>query len=260
MGRVTEYPAGTFCWVDLLTHDPAGSQAFYGGLFGWTFEDAVDIAGAGASVIARLDGHDICGIVQQSGRPSCWRSWISVDDLDGSIERARSLGGELIREPVDISDGGRSASLRDPIGASFGLWESEGRIGARMVNEVGSWSWNELVTKEPARATDFYGALFGWKSEQTAAPITRAILTLDRLLIGGLHAPNPGESDEPGWGVAFRVEEVDAGAAHAERLGGRIYVTPMDIPVGRFAVVGDPQGTAVTLSSFAASFRSVDGS
>ena len=259
MAEVLRYPPGTFCWIELLTSDPAGARDFYGDLFGWTFEPGQDVAGAGPSVIARLGGHDICGFVQAAGSP-CWRSWISVDDLDATMVRAASVGSEAIAEPVDVPDKGRSALLRDPIGATFGLWEPKGWIGAQVVNEVGSWSWNELVTKEHERAVDFYGALLGWKSEQTPAPIMRSILTLDRLLVGGLHAPDQGEGDEPGWGVAFRVEDVDAGAAHAKRLGGQLYLPPMDIPVGRLSVVGDAQGTALTLSSFAASFRSVDGS
>ena len=30
---------GTFSWADLATNRPAGAKAFYGGLFGWEFDD-----------------------------------------------------------------------------------------------------------------------------------------------------------------------------------------------------------------------------
>jgi predicted enzyme related to lactoylglutathione lyase len=39
MGEVERYPGGTFCWVDLGTDDAPGAKAFYGGLFGWEFDD-----------------------------------------------------------------------------------------------------------------------------------------------------------------------------------------------------------------------------
>ena len=32
------YPAGVPCWVDLVQPDLDATMAFYGGLFGWTFE------------------------------------------------------------------------------------------------------------------------------------------------------------------------------------------------------------------------------
>src|SRR5215207_1698128 len=39
MGRRERYEPGTFCWVDLVTTDPASAKAFYGELFGWEAED-----------------------------------------------------------------------------------------------------------------------------------------------------------------------------------------------------------------------------
>ena len=41
MGARTEYAPGTFCWTDLGTTDVDGAKAFYGDLFGWTFEGGV---------------------------------------------------------------------------------------------------------------------------------------------------------------------------------------------------------------------------
>ena len=39
MGERTSHEPGTFSWVDLSTSDPADAKRFYGGLFGWTFDD-----------------------------------------------------------------------------------------------------------------------------------------------------------------------------------------------------------------------------
>ena len=45
------------------------------------------------------------------------------------------------------------------------------------------------------------------------------------------------------WTPYFMVADVDATAAKATSLGGKLTVPPMDIPnTGRFAMVNDPQG------------------
>ena len=51
-----------------------------------------------------------------------------------------------------------------------------------------------------------------------------------------------------GWYGYVSVADVDATAAHATRLGGVVHVPPRDIPnIGRFAVLGDPQGAVFCL-------------
>ena len=40
------YAHGTPGWVDLSTADTEGSKAFYGELFGWSWEDQEGLAGA----------------------------------------------------------------------------------------------------------------------------------------------------------------------------------------------------------------------
>jgi uncharacterized protein len=47
------------------------------------------------------------------------------------------------------------------------------------------------------------------------------------------------------------VDNVDATAKQAEKLGGKIMVEPRDIPeVGRFAVLQDPQGAAIAVITY----------
>ena len=44
------------------------------------------------------------------------------------------------------------------------------------------------------------------------------------------------------------MENVDATAAQAKKLGGKVLHGPQDIPtVGRFAVIADPQGASLSL-------------
>ena len=52
----------------------------------------------------------------------------------------------------------------------------------------------------------------------------------------------------PHWVAYVQVERVDATAALATKLGGKVWKEPTDIPtVGRFAVLGDPQGAPIAI-------------
>ncbi|WP_108250754.1 VOC family protein [Planctomonas deserti] len=61
---------------------------------------------------------------------------------------------------------------------------------------------------------------------------------------------------EPNW----LVDSADAAAVAVERAGGRILSGPLDIPVGRLAVVADPFGTVLVLLDLSAgTYRAADG-
>ena len=53
------------------------------------------------------------------------------------------------------------------------------------------------------------------------------------------------------WLTYFVVEDCDASVKTIESAGGAVLAPPMEVPVGRFAVVSDPRGavsTVITLS------------
>ena len=258
MGEVGSYPNGTFCWVDLGTTDVSGARGFYGSLLGWQFDET----GEGEYTICRLDGREVAGIHAHSEEEGTgWSSAISVDDLDATLTRAEVLGQTLAVDPLEVPGTARMAVIGDPVGAEVTLWQPKGFIGARLVNEVGTWHWNELVTRDLDGAAAFYGGVFGWSADRVAAAIPRLSFGLDRLLIGGVHGPAPGEEDVPRWTVSFRVADADQALATMEQMGGRVMLPPMDVPAGRFSVVSDPAGASFTVTATARDpFRGVDGS
>jgi predicted enzyme related to lactoylglutathione lyase len=68
-------------------------------------------------------------------------------------------------------------------------------------------------------------------------------------MVGGSVAPQmPGVPNH--WHVYFAVSGADAAVAKAAELGGSVLAEPFDTPVGRMAVLSDPQGAA--FSSLAA--------
>lgn len=256
MGEVSRYPPGTFCWIDLGTTDVAGARSFYEGLFGW---EADDVDGY---VLWRLEGRIVSGLHEHSPEEGTgWSSNVCVDDIQTATARARALGAEVLVEPTGITGTGKVSSVRDPTGAEVALWQPLGHAGAQIVNEVGTWTWNELVAADLQAAATFYGDLFGWEAEAAPGPIARLGFSMGHLLIGGAHEPAPGEDPGPRWTVSFRVADADESADRAEQLGGRIVLPPMDIPVGRIAVVSDPAGATFTLGAVpGGALRGVDGS
>ncbi|HYN17593.1 MAG TPA: VOC family protein, partial [Actinomycetes bacterium] len=190
-----------------------------------------------------------------------WGSYISVEDVDRATGRARELGADVLVEPFDTPGGGRAATVRDPAGAAVSLSRPGESFGAQVVNQNGAWTWNELVSEELAAGRDFYVELLGWSAEDAPGPMARTAFSLGELLIGGGHAPAPREDPTPRWSIAFWVADADQAAARTEELGGTVLLPPMDIPVGRFTIVADPQGATFTATAVPGGpARGVDGS
>src|SRR5262249_51858893 len=52
----------------------------------------------------------------------------------------------------------------------------------------------------------------------------------------------------PHWMGSVQVADVNKTVARARELGGNVFVEPTDIPkVGRYAIIADPQGAAISL-------------
>jgi uncharacterized protein len=118
---------GRFCWVDLAADDADGAKAFYGALFGWTAHDRP--ANGGIFTCLRLAGRDVGSLYQlkkahlDRGVPSHWTPYVGVAELDEAVQRALSLGGEVIVRPLVVSGMARIALIVDKVGAPVGLWE-----------------------------------------------------------------------------------------------------------------------------------------
>ncbi len=252
MPEMTKYEPGTPSWVDLGTPDPADARRFYSGLFGWSIIEGPPEAGGYS--MCELDGKPVAGLGPQmnTDMPPWWTTYISVADADETAAAITQDGGSLLVEPMDVFDVGRMAVAADPAGAVFSIWQPRKYIGAAIVNDVNSFCWNELATRDPQRSIEFYGAVFGW----TANILTNAgAENYTEFHLGGRGIagmlPMVGDSWPPDmpnhWVVYFAVESCDTAVARVGELGGSVVVPPTDVPPGRFAVVKDPQGAVFSV-------------
>ncbi len=248
MSERTSYAPGTPCWVDLGTPDIDAAAAFYGGLFGWSVEAGENAEQTGGYRQAMLRGKPVAGMMplMQEGQPPAWSTYVSVEDADATAAKVREAGGSVIAESMDVMDLGRMAIFADPTGAVFGIWQPGSFIGAELVNEANTLSWNELNTRNTRVAKSFYAAVFGWGLEdmEVESVGTYISLKVDEDAVGGMLDITGRVPDEvlAHWLTYFAVEDTDATVAKLKELGGGVSFGPVDIVAGRFAVVSDPFG------------------
>lgn len=111
--------------------------------------------------------------------------------------------------------------------------------------------WYDLLTTDLDAAMAFYSDVAGFAHADSGMPGPYNILSAGGVNIGGAMQL----TDEmrqmglpPCWLGHIGVDDIEATVAKVAELGGTIHRPPTDIPgVGRFAVVGDPQGAGFHL-------------
>jgi uncharacterized protein len=286
MSEQDRYIPGVPCWVDTPQPDPAAAAAFYGELFGWETEDVMPPESPLRYFIARRNGGDVAAIgslPEDAPQTAAWRTYVWVEDADGTAAKVRDAGGTVLTEPTTVGEWGRMATFADPDGAVFLVWEPKEHRGATVVNEHGAVNFNDLNTRDLQRAAAFYGAVFGWDLLDTGGFTAWALPAYGDFLeartpgmregMASMGAPERFEEvvasvrripdDQPDtpahWGLTFGVDDADAIAARAAELGGRVIVAPFDAPWVRTTVISDPQGAVFTASRFVPENRDLAG-
>ncbi len=119
------------CWVEYHTKDLDGAKQFYADAFGAEFETVIlpskcDEADYKLTMLA-IDGEQTTCAFEafptSSKSPSCWATYFMVNDIERAISTATDLGAEVVDEVEEILPGSK-ATLADPQGTRFSLWES----------------------------------------------------------------------------------------------------------------------------------------
>ena len=119
-------PVGSISWTDLTVPNADEVRRFYELVVGWT-SSPVEMGGyTDFCMNGPKSGQTVAGICHARGvnanMPPQWMIYITVEELDASIERCVSLGGQVIDGPRAMG-GGRSAVIQDPAGAVAALYE-----------------------------------------------------------------------------------------------------------------------------------------
>jgi uncharacterized protein len=231
--------AGVIGWHELYTSD-LGVASFYAELLDAEVhtEDMGDFQYPMLKKGDKTHGGVVLKDQDHQQVPSHWYPYVTVDDVDASIEKAQSLGSQLLHGPASVEDL-RFAVLMDPQHATYGVLSSPNPPAA------GLFVWDELHAVDTGTARQHYGELFGWTTSQMME--NYETFNAGEAQVGGLYAK---DDDAPGayWLTYLAVDDVDASTTKAQELGAGVMIQPADIPdIGRFSVITDPTGAAVGL-------------
>lgn len=245
--RDDAWPEGTPCWVDLSVDDPAAARKYYGDLFGWDIQDGP--AEAGGYLMALKSGKPAAGIGPKMGdqpMPSVWTTYLAADDVDATAAKVTAAGGQVFMPPFDVMDVGRMTVAADSTGAAFGVWQAGAHTGAGIFNEDGTYTWNELHTRDFQGAKDFYSSVFGWSYDDMGDGVELRYATFKRPdgeSVGGINDDTLHPGDNPAyWLTWFQADDVVASTDKAVSLGGSVMMPPSETPFGHMAIVSGAQG------------------
>jgi predicted enzyme related to lactoylglutathione lyase len=246
---------GKFVWYDLLTHEVADVEKFYGELFGWAFEEGYGESGDFTLITHR--GVPIGGIAFVDTLPggvsrARWVPSLSVLDVDRAVEASLSAGGAVYFEPEDLGQRGRIAVVGDPQGAVLAFVRSAGGDPSDVEPPDGGWLWTELWTRDIEAAISFYSSLVGYEVEtvDTAVLQDYTVFRRDGRARAGVRQL-PWEEVMPNWLPYVRVADPKAVADRVESLGGRVLIAPADsIRAGSVALIADPSGGVLAVQKW----------
>jgi uncharacterized protein len=117
--------AGELAFFELGVGDAERGRAFYGQLFGWTFETGP--SGGGFMIAAP----NVPGGMHGGDAGASPLLFFEVDDMEAALEQVQALGGEVEDMNVEgdeasIARFGRFKLCRDDQGSSFGLHQRPG--------------------------------------------------------------------------------------------------------------------------------------
>jgi predicted enzyme related to lactoylglutathione lyase len=126
MSEAPKPQVGTVGWMDLTVENAGDVRDFYRQVVGWSASD-VDMGGySDYCMNAPGSGTTVAGICHargtNAGLPAQWLMYITVEDLEASLGRCKTLGGRVLAGPKDMGAQGRYCVIEDPAGAVAALW------------------------------------------------------------------------------------------------------------------------------------------
>jgi len=231
---------GKVIWHDLVTPDMDQAKAFYGELFGWTFEDV-----ASGYALALNGTRPVAGIAKLNSAwdASYWIPLVSVPNVDAAAQGTERAGGEILREPFDLVGRGRVAVVRDPQGAVFAMVHNDRGDPADSTAGMNEWFWNEIWSDDVASSAAFYTDLVGYRQlERTVDGTPYLFLAREgKPRVGLVQKPDPQIGNT--WVAYLRVADAAAVTGKVESLGGRVLLAPQaEFRNGTLGILADPQG------------------
>ncbi|MEX0316280.1 MAG: hypothetical protein AB3N18_19015 [Allomuricauda sp.] len=207
-----------FIFADLSTYTPKQTMGFYEAVFDWKYY-------ASDNYFTAFKGNqEICGLYEtpekfkQMRMPHFWMSYIQVNSVQQTVEKARELGG--IIEVVDESTIGKIGLIRDPLGSGFTIYEGSQLSHTRTLNEPNTLIWNELHVSKADQVIPFYGGIFNWTFEDQGYGTYHIYNHKNEHIADLMEIPNDYKGKYEYWVCTFGVENLTTARDTVLKLGG----------------------------------------
>ena len=208
-------------FADLSTYTPAKSISFYENVFGWKYyQDS-------GYFLAYKNDREVVGLYEtpekfkQMRMPHFWMTYIEVDNVVQTVEKAKALGGiiEMVQEDESF---GSVALIRDPQGAGFTIYAGDKIRNVRTKNIVETLTWNELQVSDADNIIPFYSELFEWKFKKVQDDHFTIHTRNDEYIADARQIQNEYKGKYEYWVCTFTVEDVQKTSDQIVQLGGSV--------------------------------------
>ncbi len=108
---------GAPSWIEHTSTDTEAARKFYENVLGWAIGEMPMKDGSTYPVIM-VNDKPVGGFPPMPGAGG-WLLYITVDDVDARVAKAKSAGATVVREAVTAPGVGRMAAIADPFGAQI---------------------------------------------------------------------------------------------------------------------------------------------
>lgn len=249
-----EFHPGKFVWWDLMTYDIPSVKKFYSELFGWTYLDVGESDNDYTVVLQ--DGKPIAGMfklrdVDPKQGFSQWISYLSVADMNQSINYVKANGGKIYREPFELPNRGAIAFIFDSQQAIIALVKSSSGDPVDQDPVYNRWFWTELWTNDVDNSIKFYKELCRYNNRifDTRADNKYYVLENENRPRAGI-VKIPFENVKPHWMPYIAVKDPSEIVKKVEQLGGTVYLSTEGIAGNNAAIIADPSGAVFTVQKW----------
>ncbi len=112
---------GKIVHIEIPADDTGRSKEFWGGLFGWEFQN---FPGPSEYHMARISDDSGLAITNMEPGKKGTRPYFDVNDVNAGAAKVKELGGTA-DEVMPVPNMGWFATCTDPHGNEFGLWQTD---------------------------------------------------------------------------------------------------------------------------------------
>ncbi|MFQ6038708.1 MAG: VOC family protein [Candidatus Aminicenantales bacterium] len=116
---------GALGWTELLTRETEKAENFYKQILGYETEHQQ--MGPTEYIVFKAEDQPAAGMMEIAPEwgdvPPHWMVYFVVDACEATVERAQQLGARVLVPPTDIPEVGSFATLQDPQGAVFSVFQ-----------------------------------------------------------------------------------------------------------------------------------------